>query len=119
MALTKAQIKTTYPLPSYNYKVEIGGVAVGFSEVTGLTVHHDTTTYKESPVASGSPGPKTMHMPAQTPPVNVTLKKGVVRGVSVPALYSWISSTQINQIDKRDLYIGYVTKKAIPSLVGS
>jgi len=58
MALSKAQIKATYPLPSYNYKVEIGGVAVAFSEVTGLTIHHDTTTYKESPVASGSPGPR-------------------------------------------------------------
>lgn len=111
MALSKAQIKATYPLPSYNYKVEIGGAAIAFSEVTGLTVHHDTTTYKESPTASGSPGPRTMHMPAQTPPVNVTLKKGVVRGVSVPALYAWISTTQVNQIDKRDLYIRLCDEK--------
>jgi len=41
----------------------------------------------------------------------VTLKKGVVRGVSVPALYSWISSTQINQVDKRDLYIRLCDEK--------
>ena len=40
MALSKTQIKDTYPLPSYNYKVEIGGAAVAFSEVTGLTISH-------------------------------------------------------------------------------
>jgi phage tail-like protein len=111
MALSKTQIKDTYPLPSYNYKVEIGGVAVAFSEVSGLTISHETTTYKESPVASGSPGPRVMHMPAQTPPVNVTLKKGVVRGVSVPFLYAWISSTQVNQVDKRDVYIRLCDEK--------
>src|SRR5438034_1324266 len=38
MALTKDQIKTTYPLPVYNYKVEIDGNTVGFSEVTGVSV---------------------------------------------------------------------------------
>ena len=47
MAISKAQVKATYPLPSYNYKVEIGGTAIAFSEVTGLNIHHDTATYKE------------------------------------------------------------------------
>jgi len=46
-----------------------------------------------------------MYMPAQKSAVNVTLKKGVVRGVSVPALYDWMNLTQINQTDKRDVYI--------------
>jgi hypothetical protein len=32
MALSKSEIKTAYPLPAYNYRVEIAGVAVGFSE---------------------------------------------------------------------------------------
>jgi len=111
MALSKADIKAAYPLPVYNYKVEIGGTAVAFSEVSGLTVEYQTTTYYESPVASGSPGPRAMYMPSQKSAVNVTLKKGVVRGVSVPALYDWISATQINLTDKRDVFIRLCDEK--------
>ena len=48
MAMTKEQIKTTYPLPVYNYKVEIDGKTIGFSEVSGLSAGYETTTYVES-----------------------------------------------------------------------
>ena len=105
MALTKEQIKTTYPLPVYNYRVEINGATVGFSEVSGLSVAYETTSYAESPVASGSPGPRWMHMPAQAKVVNITLKKGVVPGVSIQTLYDWIHSIQMNRIDKKDIYV--------------
>ncbi len=105
MAVTKDDIKAAYPLPVYNYKVEIGPDAIAFSEVSGLSTSYETTTYKESPVESGSPGPRVMHMPGQASPANVTLKKGIVRGTSVATLYAWISSTQINQVDKRDIYV--------------
>ena len=114
MALSKAEIKAAYPLPVYNYKVEIGGAAVAFSEVSGLSIQHQTSTYSESPTAPGSPGPRVMYMPAQTSAVNVTLKKGIVRGVSVPALYDWINATQINQTDKRDVYIRLCDEKGDP-----
>ncbi|HEX8113615.1 MAG TPA: phage tail protein [Kofleriaceae bacterium] len=105
MALSKAEIKTAYPLPVYNYRVEIAGVAVGFSEVSGLAIKHEVTTYKESPVGAGSPGPITMHMPAQATPPTITLKKGLVKANSVPTLFAWINATQINQIDKKDVYV--------------
>lgn len=105
MAVTKDEIKSAYPLPVYNYKVEIGPDAIAFSEVSGLSISYETTTYKESPTESGSPGPKVMHMPAQGTAASVTLKKGVVRGSSVAALYRWISSTQLNQVEKRDIFV--------------
>src|SRR5262245_17053927 len=105
MALSKSDIKTAYPLPAYNYRVEIAGVAVGFSEVTGLGIKRDTTTYKESPTKSGAPGPVVMHMPAQLTHPTITLKKGVVRKNSVAVLYNWIKGTQVNQVDKRDIYV--------------
>jgi phage tail-like protein len=103
MALTKEQIATAYPLPVYNYKVEIAGETVGFSEVSGLSVSYETTTYTESPV-SGT-GPRIMHMPGQSKSATVTLKKGVVTGVSVATLFAWIDSIQLNRVDKRDIYI--------------
>ena len=105
MALTKDQIKTTYPLPVYNYRVEIDGTTVGFSEVSGLSISYETTSYAESPVASSSPGPRWMHMPAQGKVVNITLKKGVVPGVSIQTLYDWIHSIQMNRVDKKDIYV--------------
>lgn len=105
MALKTDEIKKQYPLPSYNYRVEIGGAAVGFSEVSGLTLKRETTTYKESPTGSGAPGPITMHMPAQSSPPSITLKKGWVKTASVANLYAWLASTQINQIEKKDVVI--------------
>ena len=103
MALTKDQIKTTYPLPVYNYKVDIDGNTVAFSEVSGLSVSHDTHLYAESPVSGV--GPRWMYMPSQMKPVTVTLKKGVVTGVSVATLFAWINSIQLNRVDKKDIYV--------------
>ena len=105
MALTTDEIKSAYPLPVYNYRVEIGGDTIAFSEVSGLDIAYETTTYKESPTAAGAPGPRVMHMPAQATPATVTLTKGVVRGQSVPALFAWISSVQINQVEKKDIFV--------------
>ena len=62
--------------------MEIGADAVAFSEVSGLSIGYNTTTYKESPTAS-SAGPRMFHMPSQPTNTTLTLKKGVVRKASV------------------------------------
>lgn len=111
MALTKEEIKTAYPLPVYNYRVEIGSDAVAFSEVSGLSVGFETTTYKESPVESGAPGPRVMRMPAQATTATVSLKKGLVRNTSVATLFNWINSIQINQVDKKDIHVRLCDEK--------
>lgn len=111
MALAKSEIKTAYPLPVYNYRVEIAGVAVGFSEVSGLSIRRETTTYKESPTAGGAPGPVVFRMPAQAANPTITMKKGLVRKGSIAALYKWISATQINQTEKKDIYVRLCDEK--------
>lgn len=103
MALTKDEIRTTYPLPVYNYKVEIDGNAVAFSEVSGLSIAYETSTYVESPTSGV--GPRRMYMPSQRKSATITLKKGMVAGVSVPVLFGWISSIQLNRVDKKDIYV--------------
>jgi phage tail-like protein len=113
MALTVQEIKKSYPLPVYNYRVEIAGVAVAFSEVSGLTIEHDTTTYSESQTASGISGARTIHMPAQLKPVTISLKKGVVVATSVATLYKWISQTTLNQVEKKDVYVRLCDEKGI------
>ena len=114
MVLSKDNIKTAYPLPVYNYRVEIGSDAVAFSEVAGLSISYETTTYKESPVESGVPGPRVMHMPAQGTPAKVTFKKGLVLTDSVPKLYAWINATQINLNDKKDIFVRLMDETGTP-----
>ena len=111
MALTAEEIKKSYPLPVYNYKVEVGGVAIAFTEVSGLTIEFDTTTYQESQTASGISGSRRLLMPAQPKPVNITLKKGVVLATSVATLYKWISKITINQVEKKDVYVRLCDEK--------
>ena len=115
MAVSTDTIKNTYPLPVYNYRVEIAGEAIAFSQVSGLSLGFETSTYKESQTESGLRGPKTMYMPAQISAVTITLQKGVVRGgVSLGVLYDWINTTQINQIEKKDILISLMDETGSP-----
>ena len=111
MALTAEAIKKSYPLPVYNYKVEVAGVAIAFTEVSGLTIEYDTTTYNESLTVSGISGSRALHMPAQRKPVTITLKKGVVVATSVATLYKWISKITLNQVEKKDVYVRLCDEK--------
>lgn len=111
MALSKESIRSDYPLPVYNYRVEIGAETVAFSEVSGLTIAFDTTTHLESPTANGSVGPNMMIMPAQAIPPTITLRKGLVRRTSVKHLYQWISGVTINQVEKKDIYVRLCDEK--------
>lgn len=103
MALTADQIKSTYPLPVYNYRVEIDGVPVAFSEVSGLSATYDTHLHAESSLDGR--GPVWMYMPAQSKPVSMTLKKGVVTGDSVKVLFGWINGIQLNRVQKKDIHV--------------
>ena len=113
MAVSVNDIKTNYPLPVYNYRVEIGKDAVAFSEVSGLSIERETVTYKESRTGAGI-GPVVMHMPAQGTPANITLKKGYVKANSIKTLYNWLNSTKINQIEKKDIYIRLLDETGAP-----
>ena len=115
MAQTKEQIKNTYPLPIYNYRVEIDGIAISFSQVSGLNISYPPQTYKESRIEGGKAGPRVMRMPGQLAEITITLQKGVVRGgVSLQPLYEWINNTQINQTQKKDVSISLLDEEGTP-----
>jgi phage tail-like protein len=105
MASTQADIKANYPLPVYNYKVDIGKDTIAFSEVSGLNIAYETTVYKESHTESGRTSPRVFRMPAQATNTTLTLKKGIVPAKSQAALYDWINSIRINQVIKKDIVI--------------
>ncbi len=115
MALSTDDIKNSYPLPVYNYRVEIAGQSIAFSEVSGLSIGFETTTFKESQTESGLAGPKVMHMPAQGNTVTLSMKKGIIRnGDSMSMLYDWINSVQINLIEKKDIYVRLCDETGAP-----
>jgi phage tail-like protein len=117
MTTTQEDIKANYPLPVYNYKVDIGKDTVAFSEVSGLTIGYETTAYKESSTENGRPGPREFLMPAQASNTTVTLKKGLVPAKSQSALYDWINSVRLNQVIKKDVVVSLCdeTGKAVVS----
>jgi len=110
MATSTETIRNEYPLPVYNYRVEIGSEAIAFSEVSGLTIGYEVGTYKESPVGKQA-GPRTLHFPSQRSDVNITLKKGLVKSISIKTLYGWIQTVQTNQVEKRDVFIRLCDEK--------
>lgn len=112
MSVSPSDIKSTYPLPVYNYKVSIDNVDLSFTEVSGLTVEYETHTYIESPT-SGS-GPRRLYMPAQIKPVNISFKRGVIDNSNLKYLYDWISEIHLNQVTKKDITIGLCDENGDP-----
>jgi len=101
MSLDKDQIKATYPLPVYNYRVTIEATTLGFSEVSGLGVDYEPVTYKHG--FSFVMGAKII--PGMRQPIKLTLKKGVVSGNSF--LATWFQDTYANPFKyaKKDILI--------------
>ncbi|MEH1993127.1 phage tail protein [Nostoc sp.] len=100
MATSTEEIKNSYPIPVFYYRVTIDGDdSHAFSEVSGLSIEYETITYKDG--LSYKDGAK--HMPGLSTPVNFSLKKGIVRKDSY--LFNWISSIKLNTVAKRDIRI--------------
>jgi phage tail-like protein len=113
MALTAAEMKNLYPMPVYQFRVQVGGETMSFAEVSGLTVDYEMTTYKES--ATSGLGPVVMRMPGQIKEVHITLKRGIVQG-SAAFLYEWINTTQYNLVEKKDITISLLDELGQPRL---
>ena len=105
MALSRESIRSDYPLPVYNYRVEIGDTTIACSSISGLNIGYNVTTFKQSRTETNMPGPKFMYMPAQIEEVTITISKGVVRKDSIPTLYGWLSTKRANVIEKRDIKV--------------
>ncbi|TMU74669.1 phage tail protein [Pseudomonas fluorescens] len=108
MATTVDQIATTYPIPTYRYRVAVGDQEMAFSAVSGLEVSYETIEYKD-----GTGG--VFRMPGQGAAVNITLRRGMVVGKS--QLYDWISSISLNQVEKKDISVSLTNASGSELLV--
>ena len=114
MAVSVDDIRNDYPLPVYNYRVEIGTDTIAFSEVSGLSVNYEVTTYKESPTDGAAVGPRVIMMPSQIQQPTITLKKGLVRRSSIATLYGWLYTTALNTIEKKDIFVRLCDETGTP-----
>ncbi len=87
MPLSKDQIAAAYPLPAYSFRVDVEGASMSFSEVSGIAVSRDTLTYRHGLSYWEGESIRTYRADRYIP---VSLKKGVVRGIS--ALYDWLNA---------------------------
>lgn len=110
MAVDKDTIKSTYPLPAYNYRVTIGSLTLGVSEISGLSVEYEPVTYKHG--LSFAIGAKII--PGMRQPIKLTMKRGVVKGRD--DLYSWLHETYTNPFKgaKRDILIDLCDQAGTP-----
>lgn len=85
MAETKQYQKSSYPLPSYNFRVTVGETSMSFSEVSGLALEYETITYRHGLSFMEGEIVKKYYYDKS---VTLTLKKGVVKGMRY--LYDWL-----------------------------
>ena len=106
MATTVEEIKNNYPLPAYNFRVEIEGMnPISFAEISGLSIARETITYRDG--LSCVQGAK--HMPGMVSDIRFTMKKGVVKADS--KLYDWINSTRVTTVEKKNITISLMDEK--------
>ncbi|OQS37532.1 phage tail protein [Chromobacterium haemolyticum] len=108
MATASEQIASAYPIPTYRYRVTVGNEEMAFSAVSGMEISHETITYKDG--VGGK-----YYMPGQLAPVNISLKRGVVKSKS--QLYEWIKSISLNQVEKKDISISLTNESGSELLI--
>ena len=89
MAQSRNNQKPTYPLPVYNFRVTVDGTAVGFQDVSGLVLEYQTVTYRHGLSFLEGEDIEKYHLEKY---VQVTLKKGVVKGDSF--LLNWLKDNR-------------------------
>lgn len=114
MAVSKDTIKTSYPLPVYNYRVTIlssGGLGgdqsvISCSEVQGLKMEVETVAYQDGlSFLSGE-----QVLPGRRQGVRLSIRKGVTRSGKflsdwMGSVYPLLRSTDPQQPLKRDILI--------------
>ncbi len=101
-----AEIK--YPIPSFHFKVEVGGEEIPFSEVSGLDIEIQVIEYRNG----SSPNYSSIKMSGIPKYSNITLKRGILPQNSY--FFSWINNTALNKPDRRDLMISLLNEEHSP-----
>ena len=108
MALNTEDIKNNYPVPAYNFKVNINQETYGFARVTGLSIQYDTITYRHGlSIQEG-----THYITGLLQPINLILEKGIISSGSI--LLEWINGVQSGQVKRQDVTINLCDEAGDP-----
>lgn len=108
MAITADDIAVQYPIPTYRFIVTLGDEQVPFTSASGLDINFDTIEYRDG-IGNW------YKMPGQRQVPSITLSKGVFPGKN--AMYEWINSIQLNQVEKKDIMISLTNEAGTEVLV--
>jgi phage tail-like protein len=108
MATSVQDMRENYPVPAYYYNVSIDSKDYMFQEVSGLCIEYNTLSYRHGL----SPQTGELLMPGMGTPVDVVLKKGVIRKDDY--LYKWLGTIKINTVEKRDIIISLMDNEDNP-----
>jgi phage tail-like protein len=82
---SRGQTASDYPLVAYNFRVTVDGVAMSFTEVTGLNRQYEHVTYRHGFSFSEGEDLVKYHIDRY---VSITMKRGTIRGHT--ALHAWL-----------------------------
>ena len=91
MATSIAVQALQYPLAAFNFRVSVGGLGMGFAEVTGLAREHLTLTYRHGLSYWEGETITKFHVDKFAA---MGMKKGVIKAGDHPALLAWLEDSQ-------------------------
>lgn len=100
-----------YPLSVFHFQVEWGGIRIGFTEVSGLTIELQAIDYREG----SSLEYHVTKMPGIPQFSNIVLKRGVFRADN--EFFQWLNTVKMNKIERRDLTISLLNEEHEPVMV--
>lgn len=115
MAQSPDSQRATYPLPAYNFRVDVGGVTMSFSEVSGIDVEYETVTYRHGLSFSEGETVKKFYYEKYVP---ITLKRGTVIGAN--DLYEWLKTKELRHMavslcdESGAAVVTWIIRKAVP-----
>jgi phage tail-like protein len=120
MALSIAEQVASYPLVAYNFRVTVGDLSMGFTEVSGLVREFGTLTYRHGlSFTEGEDIVRYRHDKF----VPITLKRGVVKGM--PQLRQWLEQGDVRPIsvslcdEQGEPVVTWRLQKALPTKLES
>ena len=118
MALSPQAQAASYPLAAYNFRVTVGSVAMGFTEVSGLTRAFETTTYRHGLSFAEGEAIVRWRVDKYLP---LTLKRGVVQGMN--ELRDWLEAGDVRSLsvslcdEQGTPVLSWRVQKALPTQI--
>lgn len=88
--------RLSYPLAVYNFRVEVGGKGITFTEISGITAEYEHVTYRHG--LSFMDGER-IYVFNRNQFKQITCKRGTVLGADPTYLYDWLKSRKLRSMD--------------------